>query len=229
MKKNFNVLKKFKINFGPQWSQQNSDHLVCIRALGVFSFGIQVEVPDTIAIGLGVAGGVAVFAFLFYQYLKKRTPEKKNCEQKNCTRAPTDAHTLESSLFDVIGIVKLQEGYVGVTKEKFFYFLADIFNHDLPTLDLSYFTYHEVASVLKFLGKQSSEFENYCKFNKCTRVNPAVLALLDCFLKKHIVLYPILSNGFCLHHKDCWTKYLQGRKDLPTYSYLRNLLTRYRK
>ncbi len=70
-----------------------------------------------------------------------------------------------------------------MTKEKFFFFLADIYNHDLPTLDLSHYTYHEVASVLKYLGKQSSEFEKYSRYNKCTRVNEAVLTLLDCFLK----------------------------------------------
>jgi hypothetical protein len=76
MKKSFKAPKKCKINFGPQCSQK-SEHLVTIRTAGVFTFEIQVEIPDNVAIGAGILRGVTVLAFLVYQYLKKRNPEKK--------------------------------------------------------------------------------------------------------------------------------------------------------
>jgi hypothetical protein len=80
MKKNVKDSKKYKINFGPQCSQK-SEHLVIIRTAGVLTFGIQVEIPDNIAIGAGILGGVTVLTFLFYQYLKKEH-QKKNVNKK---------------------------------------------------------------------------------------------------------------------------------------------------
>jgi hypothetical protein len=76
MKRTLKVPKKFKINFGPQDPTSKKGYLASIRT-GVLAFGIQVELPDTIAIGLGIAGGITILGFLFYQYLKKRIPEKK--------------------------------------------------------------------------------------------------------------------------------------------------------
>jgi hypothetical protein len=78
MKRTLKAPKKFKINFGPQDPTSKKGYLDnVIRTAGVFTFGIQVEIPDTLAIGLGVAGGITILGFLFYQYLKRRTPEKK--------------------------------------------------------------------------------------------------------------------------------------------------------
>jgi hypothetical protein len=56
----------------------------------------------------------------------------------DCTRPPTDADTFDSSFYNVVGVLKLRESYLGVTKEKISFFSADTFNHDLPTLDLTY-------------------------------------------------------------------------------------------
>jgi hypothetical protein len=85
-------------------------------------------------------------------------------------------------LFDVVGIIKLREDFIGVIKESFFFLWRDFYNHDLPTIDLTYYTYHEIAHLL---GKSSSQFENYFRVNNSyPKVNKKVLALLEC-LKKH--------------------------------------------
>ena len=44
MKKNVKASKKYKINFGPQCSQE-SEHLVIIRTAGVLTFGITSRNP----------------------------------------------------------------------------------------------------------------------------------------------------------------------------------------
>ncbi len=76
MKKNVKASKKYKINFGPQDSTNKKGYLAnTIRTAGVFTFGIQVGVPDNVANGADILGGVTVLAFLFYKYLKKR-PKK---------------------------------------------------------------------------------------------------------------------------------------------------------
>jgi hypothetical protein len=38
-----------------------------ILGAGLFTFSIQVEVPDTIALGADIIGGITILGFLFYR------------------------------------------------------------------------------------------------------------------------------------------------------------------
>ena len=112
-------------------------------------------------------------------------------------------------------------------KRQGFLFWRNYFNKDLPTIDLSYYTYHEVGPILQALGKKSLQFENYCRSNPSTKVNKKVLAFLEVFLTKNQKMYPLFSSDYCLDCKSYRAKMLLEDRDLfPTYSYLINLLIR---
>jgi hypothetical protein len=72
------------------------------------------------AIRTGVLWGITILGFFFYRLLKKKNSEKKRVQGEK--KPPTSRDTLEYSLFDVVGILRLREGYTGVTKESFFFF-----------------------------------------------------------------------------------------------------------
>jgi hypothetical protein len=132
-----------------------------IIGAGLSTYGIQVEIPDSIAVAAGVLGGVTLLGFLFYRLLKNKSPKEEKCKN-GCNNPPTEGDTLQCSLFDVVAIIKLREGHIGVQKDSFFYFKRSYYNKNLPTADLTYYTYHEIGAVLQALGKKSSSFEEYC-------------------------------------------------------------------
>jgi hypothetical protein len=57
--------------------------------------------------------------FLLSAFKKEKFRKKRVQGEK---KPPTSRDTLEYSLFDVVGILRLREEYTGVTKESFFFF-----------------------------------------------------------------------------------------------------------
>ena len=110
-----------------------------IIGAGLSTYGIQVEIPDSIAVAAGVLGGVTLLGFLFYRLLKNKSPKEEKCKN-GCNNPPTEGDTLQCSLFDVVAIIKLREGHIGVQKDSFFYFKRSYYNKNLPTADFYYST-----------------------------------------------------------------------------------------
>jgi hypothetical protein len=48
-----------------------------IVGAGLSNFGIQIEVPDTIAIGAGIVEGITILGFLFLSAFKKEKSRQK--------------------------------------------------------------------------------------------------------------------------------------------------------
>ncbi len=120
----------------------------------------------------------------------------------------TTSDTLQCSRLNVVGVLKLKEGFLGVTKDHFFFFWADrLFNKDIPLLDLSNFNYYNVAPVLKALEKTSVHFDRYCKGNPKTypkRVNKFLLAIIKIFLIQIPSSILSLAMTIALNAKIIW-------------------------
>ena len=200
-----------------------------IIGAGLSTFEIHVEVPDTLAVGAGIIVGVTVLGLLYFRLLKRKRPEpeKKECEGLACVNPATDISPVECSPYDVVGIVKIWRGFIGVSKKSFFFFWVEFYNHDLPTIDLSGYTYSEIGAILKSLGKSSPQFDEYCQIKKISpRPNKNGVVLLEAFLQNNVKLYPFFSNRFCLQCKKKRARMLRENfsQPLPAHSNVVNFL-----
>jgi hypothetical protein len=189
---------------------------------------LEILIPDkAIIIATGVLAS-AICTYLLFK-MRKNTKKKEKCEYEFCENTPTNSESLNCSKLAVLGIIKLREGYVGVTKEKFFFFWNHkIYNKNILLLTLSNYEYYHVAPVLKALGKNSEHFEKYCRNNPTThpkRVNKVLLNLINNFLKTKVKLHSFFSNTYCLECKNYWAQYLlQEKVELPNYSSVLNFI-----
>ena len=207
------------------------------KIMGAGLSTVEVEVSDKALI---IGGGllvIGVCTYLLYSKLKKLRKKKQKsekCVTNGCRNKPTEISCPECSHTDVQGILLLSDGFIGIQKESYFFFTdSEIFEEDLPQLNLTEFGFFQVSPSLHKLGKKCPQLQKYwaSHLSKAPLLrNFEIDSKINDFISVNQKSLPFFSNKLCLSCKRKLAHYLKHKpENLPINSFLVNAIKRFKK